>query len=303
MMLRKYLLPAFALMGLLLALFMVFYGMKKPPTPPILFSPPSPPYKHTIAGAGVVEAASEDISIGTPFNEIATHVFVKVGDHVKKEAPLFELDTRTLFAQYEEAKQKRDVAYTNFQDQSTQLSLYQNLKDKRAVSENEFNQRYFAAELAQKEMKEAEATMEVIATRIERSTIRAPMDGEILQVNVRVGQTVDINPFDNKPHMLFGRTNPLHIRVEIDEDDSWRIEKEAPAMAYVRGNSSISVPLTFLYIEPFIIPKTALTGDNQERVDTRVLQIVYEFDRENLPIYPGQLMDVYIKGLPSNERY
>ena len=74
-------------------------------------------------------------------------------------------------------------------------------------------------------------------------------------------------------------------------------------MAYVRGNSSIKAPLKFLYIEPFIIPKTALTGDNQERVDTRVLQIVYELHREDLPIYPGQLMDIYIEGLPANERF
>ena len=300
---RKYLLPGFALLGLLLALFMVFRGAKKPPTPPILFPPPNPPYQHYVAGAGLVEAATEDISIGTPFNEIATKIFVKVGDRVKEGTPLFELNTQTLIAEYEEAKQKRDVAYTNFLNESTQLSLYQNLKDKRAVSENEFNQRYYAAEQAQKEMKEAEATMEVIATNIERSTIRAPVDGEVLQINVHVGETVDLNPFDNKAHMLFGRTDPLHIRVEVDEDDSWRIERGAPAVAYVRGNSTISVPLTFLYIEPYIIPKTALTGDNQERVDTRVLQIIYEFDRENLPIYAGQLMDVYIKGLPSNEKF
>ena len=145
--------------------------------------------------------------------------------------------------------------------------------------------------------------MEVTASRIKRSTIQAPIDGQVLQVNIHVGETADINPFDNKPHILFGQTDPLHIRVEIDEEDAWRIEKGSPAVAFVRGNSSINVPLKFLYIEPFIIPKTALSGDNQERVDTRVLQIIYEMHREDLPIYPGQLMDIYIKGLPANERF
>jgi hypothetical protein len=37
-----------------------------------------------------------------------------------------------------------------------------------------------------------------------------------------------------------------------------------------------------------------LTGDSTERVDTRVLQIIYSFERGNLPIYVGQQMDVYI---------
>ena len=80
-------------------------------------------------------------------------------------------------------------------------------------------------------------------------------------------------------------------------------QKGSPAIAYVRGNSSISVPLDFLYIEPYITPKAALTGDNQERIDTRVLQIIYSFERGKLPIYPGQIMDIYIKGIPANERY
>jgi multidrug efflux pump subunit AcrA (membrane-fusion protein) len=300
---RKYILPMLAFFGLLFALFMVFHGARTPPIPPIEFPPPTPPYKHYVAGAGVVEAASEDIKVGTPFSEIVTDVFVSVGQIVKKDIPLFQLNIETLSAEYEEAKQKRDVAKVQYEDQKTELSLYQSLKDKRAVSENEINKQYYATEAALNELKEAEASMEVIASKIQRSTIRAPMNGQVLQVNIHVGESADVNPFDNEPHMLFGQTDPLHIRVEVDEDDAWRVQKGAPAVAYVRGNSSISVPLDFLYIEPYIIPKSALTGDNQERVDTRVLQIIYSFERGKLPIYPGQIMDIFIKGIPANERY
>lgn len=300
---RKYVLPGLALFGLLFAIFMVFFGARTPPTPPIEFPPPTPPYKHYVAGSGIVEAASEDIKIGTPFNEIVTDVFVKVGEHVKKGTPLFQLDLRTLNAEYEEAVKKRDVAKINYEDQKVRFSLYQSLKDKRAVSENELNQQYFATEGALQELNEAEASVDVTRSQIERSTIRAPMDGQVLQVNIHVGESADVNPFDNEPHMLFGKTDHLHIRVEVDEDDAWRVQKGAPATAFVRGNSSISVPLTFLYIEPFIIPKTALTGENTERVDTRVLQVIYSFDPKKLPIYPGQIMDIYIKGLPANEKF
>ena len=130
--------------------------------------PPSPPYKHYVAGAGVVEAASEDIKVGTPFNEIVTDVFVSVGQTLKKNTPLFQLNIETLSAEYEEAKQKRDVAKTKYEDQKTELSLYQSLKDKRAVSENELNKRYYSTEVALNELKEAEASMEVIASKIQR---------------------------------------------------------------------------------------------------------------------------------------
>jgi HlyD family secretion protein len=46
--------------------------------------------------------------------------------------------------------------------------------------------------------------------------------------------------------------------------------------------------------EPYVVPKMSLTGDSTERVDTRVLQVIYSFERGNLPIYIGQQMDIYI---------
>ena len=44
-------------------------------------------------------------------------------------------------------------------------------------------------------------------------------------------------------------------------------------------------------------PKKSLTGDSSERVDTRVLQIIYQFDKQDMPIFSGQQMDVYIEDL------
>jgi len=48
-------------------------------------------------------------------------------------------------------------------------------------------------------------------------------------------------------------------------------------------------------IEPYVIPKKSLTGDNTERVDTRVLQVIYRFERPSFPIYAGQQVDVFIE--------
>ena len=48
-------------------------------------------------------------------------------------------------------------------------------------------------------------------------------------------------------------------------------------------------------MEPFVVPKKSLTGDNSERVDTRVLQVIYQFDRPaGRALFVGQQMDVYI---------
>jgi hypothetical protein len=52
--------------------------------------------------------------------------------------------------------------------------------------------------------------------------------------------------------------------------------------------------MRFVRFEPYVVPKKSLTGDSTERVDTRVLQVIYSFDRGSLPIYVGQQMDVFI---------
>jgi HlyD family secretion protein len=53
--------------------------------------------------------------------------------------------------------------------------------------------------------------------------------------------------------------------------------------------------MKFVRLEPYIIPKRSFTGDTIERVDTRVLQVLYEFEKGDLPIYPGQVLDIFIE--------
>jgi HlyD family secretion protein len=69
-------------------------------------------------------------------------------------------------------------------------------------------------------------------------------------------------------------------------------------VAYLRGNRDIGADLTFYRIEPYVIPKKSLTGDSTERVDTRVLQVLYTFEPGEKPIYVGQQMDVFIETPP-----
>jgi hypothetical protein len=84
------------------------------------------------------------------------------------------------------------------------------------------------------------------------------------------------------------------VRVDVDENDAWRVKPGSAASGVLRGNTSITFPLSFKRFEPYVIPKRSLTGESSERVDTRVLQVIYSFDRKELPLYVGQLVDVFI---------
>lgn len=294
-------LPIASVVGVLLAVGAMVVGAQKAPLRPILFPPSVSPYKHTIAGSGVVEASSNNIHIGTPFNEIIWDVFVKVGDLIKKGDPIFQLDTRTYEAQLVEAMAAKERAQIDLENASTELSLYDSLKDKRAISLNSYNQIFYKKQAALAQIEVQQTKIRTAQTFIDRSFIIAPCDGKILQKNINKGETANL--FVGESLIVFGPTCPFHLRVSIDEDDAWRFKPSTPATAFVRGNSSICFPLKWVRTEPLMIPKKNLTGDNSERVDTRVLIVIYEFDCQTPFVYAGQVMDVYIESIPADTRF
>lgn len=151
--------------------------------------------------------------------------------------------------------------------------------------------------VAKSELASAEAEVQAAQVEIDRLLVRAPVAGNILQVNIRNGEFAQSGEL-SQPLILLGDLERLHVRVDIDENDAWRFKPHASAVAFVRGNPKLKVNLNFKYVEPYVIPKRSLTGDSTERVDTRVMQVIYSFSREALNVFPGQLMDVYIKDTP-----
>ncbi len=273
-----------------------------PPSPP-----PSSDFHDTVAAVGMIEASTENIAIGTPISGIAPKIFVHPGDTVREGDPLFELDTRQLRAELEVRKQARAVAASHarvadarLDDLRRQLAFAEQVKDKRAISNEEMSRRRSAVKTAEAEQSEsqaqvaaADAQIRAIAVEIERSTVRSPIDADVLQVKLRVGEFAAAAA-GASPLVLLGRSKPLHVRVDVDEHEGWRVHPGATAVGRMRGNAELKAPLSFVRFEPFVIPKRSLTGDSTERVDTRVLQIIYKVERDDLPLFIGQQLDVFI---------
>ncbi len=294
-------LPAVACMLLVYALVSVLTQQTPMAAPPTL-PPPSAPYEHRVAGIGIVEPESESISIGTHLPGIVTEVAVKVGDKVKQGDRLFAIDDRDAKAQLQLAEAQLDAAKVQAADAHHQLSLYESVVDKRAISDDDISRRKFAADLADRRIAEAEAGIEVMTTQLERLSVRAPIDGEILRVNVRPGEYAQAGALAT-PLLILGNTEIMHVRVEIDETDALRIDPAAKAVGTLRGYTEKPVQLTFARKEPFIKPKRSLTGDGNERVDSRVQEILYAFDNKELGAFVGQQMDVFIAAGPLTDNH
>ena len=273
--------------------------------------PPSRPavsdFTDTVAAVGLIEASTENIWIGTPLSGVVARVLVTAGQSVKSGDRLFELDTRQLQAELDVRQQAVSVARAHMRvaearvaDLTRQLEFAEQVKDKRAISAEELTRRRSAVETASAELDQsraaiaaAESEVHSVEVDLDRSIIRAPMSAEVLQVKVRVGEFAPAAA-TAAPLVLLGRSKPLHVRVDVDEHEAWRVRKGADAVGHVRGNAELKAPLQFVRFEPFVVPKQSLTGASTERVDTRVLQVIYRVNGDNVPLFVGQQLDVFI---------
>ncbi len=296
---RKYIIPFIAAAFLVLALVLVVRSqpVRKSSPPPKI--PPVALYEHTVGGVGLVEANTENIAIGTQIAGIVSRVYVVYGSFVKAGDPLFMIDDRELKADLNVKRTELQVAEAELSDARNNLVLAERVVDKRAIRVEELDQRRFAVQIAEAKIAQAQAAMKFTETDLDRLTVRAPVAGQILQVKVRVGEFAPTGVLQT-PLMMLGNVDPLHIRVDVDEHEAYKVHPGDSAYGMIRGDSRIRVPLKFVRFEPYVVPKKSLTGDSTERVDTRVLQVIYSFNRGEMPVYVGEQMDVYIDTSEAN---
>lgn len=261
-------------------------------TPPI---DPSPkPYEVSVAASGIVEALSENVAIGVPEAGLVTKVHVRVADSVHEGQALFTLDDRELSAQLKVNMANARVATATLRRLEDQLARLKGVNDPRAVSQDEVRTREHDVAVAQAQLEAAQAQVGQDLVRLSRLTVRAPRAGTILQLNIRPGEYASATPKD--PAMLLGDVEQLQVRADVDEQNASRLQPGQTATAYVKGDTTQPIELTFVRIEPYVVPKTSLTGSSTERVDTRVLQVIYSFERQpDRPVYVGQQVDLFVK--------
>ncbi|MEI6818152.1 MAG: HlyD family efflux transporter periplasmic adaptor subunit [Verrucomicrobiota bacterium] len=274
--------------------------------PPIM--PPKKPFVQAVAATGIIEALSENVAIGVPQAGLVSEVLVKVNDVVKKDQPLFKIDDRDLRAEQLSVQAQREIARAQISVSEAQLakleaqySRLSAVNDSRAVSRDDLDNRKQDVAIAQAQLSAAraqlvasETSLKRIALLIDRLIVLAPRDGDIIQVNIRAGEFAATSP--KSPALVLGETQRLQVRADVDEQNATRIRSGQKAYGYLKGDPTVTFPLVFTRIEPYVIPKVSLTGSSTERVDTRVLQVIYSLTRPtDPPLYVGQQVDVFIE--------
>jgi len=138
---------------------------------------------------------------------------------------------------------------------------------------------------------------------LQKYSVKAPVAGVVLAVNAALGSYVssqgayDSYTQQSDPLVVMGSPQDfLAVRCYVDEilisrlPSQWHFRAEMS----LRGSYTNKVALDFVRVQPYVSPKIELSNERQEKVDLRVLPVIFRFQKKDAPVYPGQLVDVFI---------
>ncbi len=284
------------------------YGLHAAPQSPA-FNPAANPYAKGIYAEGIVESYQnngEDINIFPNISGTIIDVPVHEGQWVRKGTVLIRFDDSVQKATVEASKAQ--VAYARAQLKNVQDELAKDEAsyrlDPKSISKYTLDDAINAAKVAAGNLNVNVKNYLSAKALLAWYTIRAPTDGRVLAIQAAVGGyvtaaqgTYDTYTQGFDPIMVIGPSEEyVDVRCYIDEILIHRLKlgPQMQAQMFIRG-TNLSIPLEYMRVQPYVSPKIELSDERLERVDVRVLPVIFRFKRsKDLPVYPGQLVDVYV---------
>jgi HlyD family secretion protein len=319
---RNKLLIALAIVGILAGFVSAYvYGIKNKPQPPA-FNPASNPYAKGIYANGIIEssqASGENINVYPEVPGVVSRIMIPEGAYVHAGTPLLMLDDAVQRATTEQLKAQADASLAQIGAAKASLKSLQDTLDKqkksyeldpKSVSQDVLDTAQNSVEVAKANLEVAEKQYQAFLKAYQAANvllskfeIKANSDGIVLSINASVGSyissqgTYDSYTGSMDPPVVMGNAQDyIGVRCYVDEILIHRLPEASKmhARMFIRG-TNINIPLEYVREQPYVTPKIELSNQRTERVDVRVLPVIFRFAKpKDIVLYPGQLVDVYI---------
>lgn len=294
----------------------------------------APDYAATIAATGVIEPASEVLTVTPDIEGVVAKVFVKAGDRVNAGDLLFVLDDGRAFADVRRAEarisrtraeiglRQAEAKAAHARAEAARLDaarLRSSVERFRplagdAISEEQFDQLTADAEAAAFAWRSArESAIAADASAAAAREEAAVAEAELAEAKAAHAQTILRAPVAGSvlrvdarageavragdlapPSVAVGDIDTLHLRVEIDEANAPFFSARAKAEAALRGAPGERIALSLVSADAMLKPRGNFRDASVEPVDSRVLEVRYAILARDVRLYSGQLLDVYI---------
>ncbi|MGA2603132.1 MAG: biotin/lipoyl-binding protein [Verrucomicrobiia bacterium] len=290
---RNKIIFALSIIGILAGLVAAhIFGIRRKAQPPV-FTPVSSPYESAIYANGIIESdqsSGENINIFPEVSGPITEVLVREGQEVSAGTPLFTIEDSVQRAAVELAESNLKAARDQYDKRRASYDI-----DPESISKD-------VLDTAKDAVTQAAAALTAANALLQYYSVKAPVDGVVLAVNTTAGSYVSSQGAYNTytelfdPLVVMGAPQKyMAVRCYVDEI----LVSRLPSPAHIRAQmqitgTDIKVPLQFVRVQPYVSPKIELSNERQEQVDLRVLPVIFRFEKKDAPVYPGQMVDVYI---------
>lgn len=126
----------------------------------------------------------------------------------------------------------------------------------------------------------------------DRTRIRAPIDGTVLQVMGKVGETVAPSP--EQPVVVIGDTSAVVVKAEVDERDISKIKVGQRAFVRSAAFPNRDFEGKVSRLAPALGPQQMNARGPRRPTDVEVLEVTIEFENAG-PLMPGLRVDTFFR--------
>lgn len=283
--------------GFFSILFFVACGNKKEETAPIDVKP-----ANIAVGVGKITPQGGVSNLASPVAGIVSEIAVTTGNKVKLNDLLLTIDNTdaslalneinsrltTQQKSIQSAKLVKEQGLTRLQEKERKLNDARELLAAGAVTgesvrnlQNEYdlekqNQEKLQNDilLQESQLREIASQRSVRAEDLNRTSLRAPMDGIVLDVLPKKGEA--INRYET--YVILAPDAPLIVQAEIDEMFSNRLALGQSCEIRIAGNSQPVAQAKIISISPDLKKKSLFSDSGQDFQDRRVREIEVSID-------------------------
>lgn len=234
---------------------------------------------------GRVEPLGREVFVGPQRAKKITKIYVREGQYLKKGDILLELDSEVEAQAYNLALSKVAEYQRRLDLVLDDLRRKQELLKEEIIPEFNVTQKRLEVRLLEQQIEVAKQEAELRKKELETLTLRAPVDGFVYKLDVRIGEL--FTP-ENYERIIIGKPQKqVRLFVESFWIDRVKVGDKFRVID-AENNREVGVAKV-VYISEYVGARDFRTEDALERIDTKYAQAIVEFERV-VPIKIGKLV-------------
>ncbi|WP_018342306.1 HlyD family secretion protein [Cytophaga aurantiaca] len=255
-----------------------------------------------VVGIANIEPLQRILTLTPEASGIVKKINVEINQSVKKGDILYVLDNTTELAQLHQAQSKLatqraviekneaalKTAQNNVNNAKVNFDRSQNLFNSNAITKKQFEDEQLNNETkklqlesaktdlqqSQKRLAELTSDVEYYQTILDKKTIKAPLNGKILSIDIKLGATVttSTNLSDFAPE------GPVMAITEIDELFADQIKIGQPAYVRAQGDTVVLAKGKVILAAPYLRKKSLFSDKADNLEDRRVREVRVQLD-------------------------